>query len=734
LLSPRVARDLGVELGDEMVLERPQSATLTVVGIGQRRARLDEPLFVLGPGTPWTSWNQNEGPVELIDLGPHPTDHEIGAASAQLIGRGYSIGADPLQHPNPDGAAQAVRWSWVIGAVVLTVIGIVIAAAFAAGARRQLTTLGQLAANGASPRVLRRVLFLQGTWTGLIGAIGGLVLGVGALALLRPHIDRIFQRDVGPWVVHGADLVPVVLLGVVAATIAALVPARSTSRVPVLAALAGRRPLGAVPRWLLGAGLVTIVAGLALLGLAVLGANTPSDNSQVWAVTAMFGGVAVLLGACAIAPGFVSLLEPAAGRLRSSWRLAARSLARQRTRTSAVVSAVCATCALAIGASALILSGNADASDDVPWIRDDLVVVQTTTFTPPPVKVMENATERAGAEGTIVTGAPDPALVDAILAELPGTHATTLLQVDPSALAQGWKVEGVKEDGTPTEGPLEFNQRGGGGIGVADDALLATYRLADESKQALESTGALLIGREDGRATISLPQPDGSTRQFDARVTADDAGLGSLPRLIVTPERARELGFTTAPGTVVIEVPDMTRDQREAVQDVVDEFTEDQQLPRQVTAGEVEHWTSADFSWPNDDIDPHLLEAILGGVALVFALFVVGVSLALAAAETRDERDVLDVVGASPAVIRRTSGRKAVLLTLLGVALAIPVGFLPVIVFAGARDPNLPIMFPVRTVAVLAIVVPVVIGAVTMFGSAVALRLRPVRVSTMTFE
>jgi hypothetical protein len=50
------------------------------------------------------------------------------------------------------------------------------------------------------------------------------------------------------------------------------------------------------------------------------------------------------------------------------------------------------------------------------------------------------------------------------------------------------------------------------------------------------------------------------------------------------------------------------------------------------------------------------------------------------------------------------------------------------------RDPNLPIVFPIRTVAVLAVVVPIVIGAVTMLGSAVALRVRPFRVSTMTFE
>ena len=41
--------------------------------------------------------------------------------------------------------------------------------------------------------------------------------------------------------------IPTLLLGILASTIAALVPARTNARVPVLAALAGRRPLRPVP-------------------------------------------------------------------------------------------------------------------------------------------------------------------------------------------------------------------------------------------------------------------------------------------------------------------------------------------------------------------------------------------------------------------------------------------------------------------------------------------------------
>ena len=75
---------------------------------------------------------------------------------------------------------------------------------------------------------------------------------------------------------------------------------------------------------------------------------------------AIFGGVAELLGACAIAPAVVARLEPLANHLRGSLRLGARSLARHRARTGAVVSAVAAAGALAVAAGGLLLGTEAN--------------------------------------------------------------------------------------------------------------------------------------------------------------------------------------------------------------------------------------------------------------------------------------------------------------------------------------------------------------------------------------
>ena len=93
------------------------------------------------------------------------------------------------------------------------------------------------------------------------------------------------------------------------------------------------------------------------------------------------------------------------------------------------------------------------------------------------------------------------------------------------------------------------------------------------------------------------------------------------------------------------------------------------------------------------------------------------------------------MVGASPATTRRTNGYKALLLTAMGTILAVPVGYLPYVVFIGAdTSSHLPLVFPWAIVAVLVVGVPLVAGLVTTAASATALHFRPVRVSKMAFD
>jgi hypothetical protein len=66
--------------------------------------------------------------------------------------------------------------------------------------------------------------------------------------------------------------------------------------------------------------------------------------------------------------------------------------------------------------------------------------------------------------------------------------------------------------------------------------------------------------------------------------------------------------------------------------------------------------------------------------------------------------------------------------------LAVPVGFLPVAVFSIADNKNEPLVFPWFVVALLVVALPVVAGIVTTAASGIALRLRPVRISTMAYD
>jgi ABC-type antimicrobial peptide transport system permease subunit len=128
------------------------------------------------------------------------------------------------------------------------------------------------------------------------------------------------------------------------------------------------------------------------------------------------------------------------------------------------------------------------------------------------------------------------------------------------------------------------------------------------------------------------------------------------------------------------------------------------------------------------------VELIMAGLALLFAVLVVGASLALAAAETRDERDVLTVAGASPGTLARAAGARAWLLAGIGAAMALPVGLLPVAVFVLADDGRMQFVVPWRAIGLLAVALPAIVAVVALATSATAQWLRPVRVSTAVFD
>jgi hypothetical protein len=681
-LAPDVARDLGVGVGDRLVLERPTRLDLSVVGLVEMPGHLGRPLALTAPGGALLDADPQHPPASRAYVEADPT------ALEHLRGRpGVVLRGDLIE--DAEGTSNVVVvWVYVLGAVVLTVIGIVIAAAFAAGARRQLVVLGQLSANGAPGHLLRTTLVAQGTVTGLVGALAGVALVLGLLVANQRLFEEAIQYRFARYDIRLTDLAGTVFVGVAAASMAALVPAWSITRVSTLAALAGRRPLHPVRRRVTAGGLAAVAAGLGLLALAVLGSRT-GDDAGIWAFVAVLGGVLELLGACAVAPAVVARLEPFAGRSRGAWRLAARGLARERARSGAVVGAVAAAGGLAVATTALVV-GQAAGEAARPGPSERVVIASEVIFV-----------DASAGKASSAYSPPDVAARAELRRLLPTAERVML------------RTAGDQGDWPDLPVPL-----------VADAAVLDALGLGDDVRRALAQSGLVTLGPSGGPRPLGT-LPDG--RPHEVATVPSDLSLDPLPGMLISPALLDEVDVEPhdAAAAYVAERP-LTAGRLDALET----FRDDWQFDGSATAGA----RIVSAPWPEGGPTPVQMELILAAAALAFAVLAVGASLALAASESRDERDVLVVAGVAPGTLARSAGGKAWLLAALGATLAVPVGLLPVAVFAAADQGEMVFRVPWVTVGLLAVVLPATAAAVALMASALAQRFRPVRVSTAVFD
>jgi putative ABC transport system permease protein len=619
----------------------------------------------------------------------------------------------------------------VAGALALAAVGVIIAAAFASSARRQLTTIGQLAANGAPERLVRGTLAIQGAWTGLIGAAVGIGIALGALPFSRPIVDRLVARRVGPWDIDPVALAVIGVTGVAAATIAAMVPARSAARIPVLAALGGRRPLGRVPRRLIPIGLTSFVAGIGVLVL-VTAATTNRDGSSddsIYAVAAVIGGLLVVGGMCCASPIAVDVVGRVGAHVGGSWRLAARSVARSRTRSAGVLTAIAVTGTAAIAITTAVGSLAFGDEDDVPIVPRDTVVLTSLRFDVPPP-----AGPALDSRPTVEVVPIDDDLVDRVTRVVPDADIAPrrLVLLDWTMSDQG--AASMSGPEFPTIMVGDGSTRDLLGLSARDRAAFDRAGMLDTSDWSGEPTGV-----EAPRSyTVTVPTPSGVAEVEIVIPTDRLASRAGEWGWVVTEEKAAELGLEVVDAGLVLRAPrDLTRDQRAALGDIQGDLWQSVSTDAFVEPAD-------DVPTPTDDgvgfdqrityeSDPimfprALLDAIALAAALLLTLMVVAIGLSLAATE----RDVLLAVGATPRTMRGIAATKAVVLATGAAVLAIPTGFLPVAaVLAVAPDAG-EISFPWLTALGLVAGIPAVAGLAALLTSALAQRLRPIHMSTLT--
>ncbi len=725
LLSPKLAQAFHVKVGDTLRLSAP-NWTEKIVGIGVRATDWNDGLLAVRGSELSSGLQGSANSITLVDLPGHPSDAALLAYPPSYTSRAQFARDQPQ---------TTVNWILVAGIVALAIVGIVISGAFAVGARRQLVTLGQLSANGADERLLRLTLSLEGLLSGVIGSVLGFAAGVVFLVLMRGHFENWLHHDPGPYIWKLRDTIAILVTGVIAATVAAYIPARSAAHVPVLTALAGRRPLGTLPKRLVPIGAALFGCGVFVLVLVATASGNRQSNAL--AAGAVFGGLLVLAGACCASSVVVAALGGAASSTRGAMRVAIRSVVRSRARSAAVVMALAAVNAGAIAITTALDSHTGTKGRDVSFMPDDTIIVES---------------------GALAFGIPPVAGEPTGFTPIPASVSATLHKVLPHARWSTRRVVIVRDpaaDGSGVPLPLGGGKPFGGSkiavrsrrvvdggivppfVTIADPAALQMLGLSRRDAAALQQAGAIAIqGPQDANGhplpTVSLIVDTSPLQTVDAAVAQDSVrGVGTGGGFYMTEAKARALDLPIVDGGAIVTNPKPFDESQKASLDV---------LSRTITDAGPNGVATTSIAWSGTGgpgISISEVRNIVIGIVVLIALIVLAMSLALSAAETRDERDILVSLGARPSTMRAVSAWKAALLSAAGALVAVPTGFIPVaVVFLVVTHANeiAHIAFPWTTALELVVVAPIIAAVVAYAGSAIAQKARPTRMSTFATD
>ena len=261
----------------------------------------------------------------LFDAPRGANPASIGALSKYVVTRHDAVASNPL---NPETIVLG------LATVGMLLIALVAVGGFTVLAQRRLRSLGMLGALGATDRNIRLVVRVNGVLVGVAGALAGTVLGLVVWLAYRPHLESSAHHLVGtfqlPWIVIG----PAMALAVVATYFAASRPARSITRIPIVAALSGRpAPPKQVHRSALP-GVVFFVIAAALLSYSGKSANGGGAPELVLGIVLLV--VAIIL----LAPFCLVVLASLGRHAPIAVRLALRDLARYRARSGSALAAI----------------------------------------------------------------------------------------------------------------------------------------------------------------------------------------------------------------------------------------------------------------------------------------------------------------------------------------------------------------------------------------------------------
>ena len=332
-LTQQFASKIGVRLGEQVTLD---GVSRTVVGLVENPRDLDDQFVLVTPSTPLPG-----GTLTVLLGRDRSAVQETGAD-----GRSFDV----ISMGDDNGPIVALVVASITASMAL--VGLVAASSFLVVAHRRQRQLGLLAALGATERHLRLVLVAAGAFIGFVAAVVGTVMGVSVWLVTAPMVERATAHRIDRFHLPWALLALCALLAIAASIGAAWWPARTVSRVPVMAAISQRPPEPLPVRRSAALATLLLLAGIAAIVLA------KPRNAEVKPWLLVAGLIAVIAGTVLVAPSAIRAIAAPARRLPLAPRVALRDMVRYQARAATALAAI--TLALSIAVATTVVARAAD--------------------------------------------------------------------------------------------------------------------------------------------------------------------------------------------------------------------------------------------------------------------------------------------------------------------------------------------------------------------------------------
>ena len=325
-LTDGVASAFNLSIGD---LWHQEGTTRRVVGIVENPQSLLDEFALVAPG-------QVRAPSTVTVLFDAP-----GKDSA-LLGPNVQTAGSSGASFSPETIVLA------LATVGMLLIALVSVGGFTVLAQRRLRSIGMIGALGATDKHIRLVVRANGVVVGLVGSLVGAAVGLAAWLAYRPSVESSAHHVIGAFQLPWAVIVVSMVLAVLATLFAASRPARSITKVPIVAALAGRPAppkqlhRSAVP------GVVLLVVAFVLFSIAGRGSSSGGGMPEV-----VLGFVVLIAAVILLSPFCLALLARFGRRAPIAVRLALRDLSRYRARSASALAAISLGVLIAVAISVL---------------------------------------------------------------------------------------------------------------------------------------------------------------------------------------------------------------------------------------------------------------------------------------------------------------------------------------------------------------------------------------------